>query len=411
MVPGPRGFEAAVTGLGLVTPAGIGVPDNWAAVCAGIPAAIRDPVLDGLPVDFSCRVPGFDADAALGRRRAWRLDRCAQLTLVAAREAMADSGLDTDTWDDLRVGVILGSAIGGAQTLEEQHRKLLAEGPQQVSALLIPMLAINMIAGYVAMDCGARGPNFVASTACASGTTAVGLARDLLRSGTCDVVVTGGAEACVIRSIVTGFAQMGALSRRRDDPAAASRPFDVDRDGFVAAEAAGVIVLERMEHARARGAAVYATVRGYGATADAYNATAPEPSGRGVEAAIRATLADADLTPGEVGHVNAHGTSTPLNDVTEARVLRRVFGDRPAVTSTKGVTGHALGAAGAIEAVYTVLSVWHGVVPPTANLDNQDPEIDLDIVAKAPRELPVRAAISNSFGFGGQNAVLAICAA
>jgi 3-oxoacyl-[acyl-carrier-protein] synthase II len=224
-------------------------------------------------------------------------------------------------------------------------------------------------------------------------------------------VVTGGAEACVVRSIVTGFAQMGALSRRRDDPAAASRPFDVDRDGFVAAEAAGVLILERMEHARARGAAVHATVRGYGATADAYNATAPEPSGRGVEAAIRAALADADLTSGEVDHVNAHGTSTPLNDVTEARVLRRVFGDRPAVTSTKGVTGHALGAAGAIEAAYTVLSVRHGVVPPTANLENQDPKIDVDVVAKAQRDLPVRAAISNSFGFGGQNAVLAICAA
>lgn len=400
-----------MTGLGLVTPAGIGVADNWANIIAGRPAAARDPVLDGLPADFSCRVPGFDADAVLGRRRAWRLDRCAQLALAAAHEAMADSGLDPQAWDDLRVGVVLGSALGGAQTWEEQHAKLLAEGPGQVSALLIPMLAVNMIAGHVAMDFKARGPNFVASTACASGTTAIGLARDLLRSGTCDVVVTGGAEACVVKSIVTGFAQMGALSTRRDCPAAASRPFDVDRDGFVVAEAAGVLILERMEHARARGAVVRATVRGSGATADAYNATTPEPSGFAVEAAIRAALADADLSPADVDHVNAHGTSTPLNDVTEARVLRRVFGDGPAVTSTKGVTGHALGAAGAIEAAYTVLSIQHGVIPPTANLENQDPEIEVDVVAKAQRDQPVRAAISNSFGFGGQNAVLVFSAA
>jgi 3-oxoacyl-[acyl-carrier-protein] synthase II len=404
-------FDVAVTGLGLVTPAGIGVPDSWARTRDGIPAAAPDPALAGLPVDFSCRVPGFDADALLGRRQAWQLDRCAQFSIVAAREAIADAGLDTSAWDDARVGVVLGSGIGGATTWEEQHRKLLAEGPRKVSALLIPMLAVNMIAGYVAIDCGARGPNFVTSTACASGATAVGLARELLRSGTCDVVVTGGAEACVIPSIVTGFSQMGALSRRTNDPAAASRPFDVDRDGFVIAEAAGILVLERLEHARARGARVRAHISGYGATADAYKATAPDPSGLAVERAINTALTDAALAPRDVDHVNAHGTSTPLGDVTETRVLRRVLGDRPAVTSTKGVTGHALGAAGAIEAAYTVLAVQHGVVPPTANLVGQDPDIEVDVVAKAARELPVHTAISNSFGFGGQNAVLVVTAA
>jgi 3-oxoacyl-[acyl-carrier-protein] synthase II len=268
-----------------------------------------------------------------------------------------------------------------------------------------------MIAGYVAIDCGARGPNFVTSAACASGTTAIGMARELLRLGACDIVLTGGSEACVVPSIVTGFSQMGTLSRRVDDPVAASRPFDADRDGFVAAEAAGILVLERPEHAAARGAPVRACVSGYAATADAYSATAPDPAGLGIERAIRAALADAEVSPDDVDHVNAHGTSTPLNDVAEARVLYRVLGDRPAVTSTKGVTGHALGAAGAIEAAYTVLAVQHGLAPPTANLDSLDQGVEVDVVAKVPRALTIRAAVSNSLGFGGQNAALVVTAA
>ncbi|HEX6471599.1 MAG TPA: beta-ketoacyl-ACP synthase II [Streptosporangiaceae bacterium] len=419
------GFAAAVTGLGLVSPAGIGVAENWARICSGVSTAARDPALAGLSVDFSCRVPGFDADALLGRRRAWRLDRVAQFAVVAAREALADAGLagtdpeggargDTGEvrpeWDDARVGVVLGSGIGGAGTWEEQHRRLLDQGPRQVSALLIPMLAVNMIAGYVAMDCGARGPNFVTSTACASGTTAIGVARELLRSGACDIVLAGGAEACVIPSIVTGFSQMGALSRRADDPAGASRPFDAGRDGFVAAEAAAVLVLERPEHAAARGARVRAYVSGYGASADAHHATAPDPGGRSVERAMRAALLDAGITPEAVAHVNAHGTSTPLNDDIEGKVIHRVLGDAPAVTSTKGVTGHALGAAGAIEAAYTVLAVENSIAPPTANLDSQDPDIPVDVVAKEARNLRIPAAVSNSFGFGGQNAVLVVTA-
>ncbi|GGO90660.1 beta-ketoacyl-[acyl-carrier-protein] synthase family protein [Wenjunlia tyrosinilytica] len=402
-------FHAAVTGVGLVTSAGIGVPTAWERVRAGAgTAATGVPALQGTPADFGCMVADFDAAKAVGRKKAWRLDRSSQFAVAAAAEALADSGLDPSTWDGARIGVVLGNGIGGAATWEKQHNTLRDEGPQRVSALLIPMLSVNMSAGYVAMECGAQGPNFVTATACASGTTAVGMARELLRSGLCDVVITGGTEACLVPSIVSGFSQMGALSQRRDDPAAASRPFDVDRDGFVPGEGAAVLVLERVEHARARGAHVRALVSGYGASADAHHATAPEPDGRGAELAVRSALRDAGLAPDAVDHVNAHGTSTPLNDASEARMIRRVLGDRPAVTSVKGVVGHALGAAGAIEAVVTALTVEHAFIPPTANLESQDPEVELDVVAKAGRETPVEVAVSNSFGFGGQNAVLVL---
>jgi 3-oxoacyl-[acyl-carrier-protein] synthase II len=402
-------FGAAITGIGLVTPAGIGTAANWRTICAGqSTAASPDPALAGLPVDFSARVPGFDADALLGRRTAWRLDRCSQLALVAAREAIADSGLDPASWDAARVGVVIGSGIGGASTWEAQHRTLLSSGASRVSPLLIPMLAVNMTAGYVAMEYGAGGPNLVTATACASGATAIGVARDLLRTGRCDVVITGGTESCVIPSIISGFAQMRALSRRRDDPPASSRPFDAGRDGFVPAEGAAMLVLERAADAGARGARAHAYVSGYGASADAHRATTPHPDGTGAERAFRAALADAGLGAGEVGHVNAHGTSTPLGDLSEARMLRRVVGAGPSVTSVKGVTGHALGAAGAIEAAITALCVEHAFVPPTANLSSQDPEVDLDVVAKEGRHERIGVAVSDSFGFGGQNAVLVV---
>ena len=402
---------AAVTGLGLVTPAGIGVEASWAGVLAGQSTAATDPVLEGISVDMSCRVPDFDADALLGRKASRRLDRFVQLAVVAAREAVADAGLDPQTWDDARVGVVIGCGMGGAATWEQQHARMLADGPSKVSPLLIPMLVPNMVAGQLAMDLHALGPNLVTATACASGATAIGVARDLLRSGACDVVLAGGTEAGLTPLAIAGFAQMGALSQRTDHPAAASRPFDVDRDGFVAAEAAGMLVLERSDDARARRAPVRATMAGYGASADGHHITAPDPDGAGAERAMTAALADAGLSTGDIVHVNAHGTSTPLNDVAEARTLRRVIGDHINLTSTKGVTGHALGAAGAIEAAFTVLTVQHGMIPPTANLDSQDPDVDLDVVAKAPREQAVPAAMSDSFGFGGQNAVLVVTAA
>ncbi|SCF38356.1 beta-ketoacyl-[acyl-carrier-protein] synthase family protein [Micromonospora mirobrigensis] len=401
----------AVTGLGLVCPAGVGVDAGWERVCAGAPTAAADPVLAGNPVTISCRVPGFDPAALLTARRARRLDRFVQFALVAAREAVTDAGLDPGAWDGARVGVVLGNTAGGTATVEEQMRVLLAESPGRVSPLLLPMQLANMVAGTVAIELGARGPSLVVATACASGTSAVGVARDLLALDRCDVVVTGGSEAMVTPLMMAGFAQMGALSGRLDDPARASRPFDVDRDGFVAGEGAGVLVLERVADARARGARVRALVAGYGASADAHHVTAPDPQGRGFELAIRGALADAGAEPEAVDHVNAHGTSTPLNDVTEARVLRRVLGDTGAlVTSTKGVTGHCLGAAGAVEAVFTVLAVERGLVPPTANLTTLDPEIDLDVAAK-PTHRRIDLALSNSFGFGGQNAVLAFRAA
>ncbi|QDQ09657.1 beta-ketoacyl-[acyl-carrier-protein] synthase family protein [Streptomyces spectabilis] len=400
-------FDAAVTGIGMVTPAGLGTAASWDRITAADgTAAERVPALAGLRADFGCWMPGFDPEAAVGRRKAWRLDRSSQLALAAAAEALADAGLDPARWDGARVGVVLGSGIGGASAWERQHQVLREHGSEKVSALLIPMLAVNMAAGYIAIETGARGPNFVTATACASGATAIGQARELLRGGRCDVVITGGTEACLIPSIISGFQQMGALSGRRDDPTAASRPFDVDRDGFVPAEGAAVLVLERPESARARGARVRANVSGYGASADAYNATAPEPAGTGAELALRAALDDAGLAPGAVDHVNAHGTSTPLNDLMEARLIRRVFDHRPSVTSVKGVTGHSLGAAGAIEVAVTALTLEKGLVPPTANLTGQDPQIDLDVVAKAARPADVRVAVSNSFGFGGQNAVV-----
>ena len=260
------------------------------------------------------------------------------------------------------------------------------------------------------MDCGALGPNLVTTTACASGATAIGTARDLLRRNACDIVITGGVEACLSPTVVAAFTRMKALSRRGFDPAAASRPFDSDRDGFVIAEGAGVLVLERMEHARARGARVRACLSGYGASADAYHPTAPDPDGTGAARAIYAALSDAGVGPDDVDHVNAHGTSTPQGDLAEGLMLRRVLSGRTAVTSTKGVIGHTLGAAGAIEAACTVLAVEHGVIPPTANLDSQDRRIEVDVVSKVPRHRPVEVAISNSFGFGGQNAVLVITA-
>ncbi|MET9254315.1 beta-ketoacyl-[acyl-carrier-protein] synthase family protein [Streptomyces sp. NPDC003717] len=400
-------FSAAVTGIGMVTAAGIGTAASWARILRGEATAAGEvPALAGTRADFGCQVPGFDPAAALGRRKAWRLDRSSQFALAAAAEALADSGLDPATWDGARVGVVIGSGIGGAATWEKQHHVLLDQGFDQVSPMLIPMLAVNMTAGYLAMECGARGPNFVVATACASGTTAIGTARELLRSGTCDVVLTGGTEACLIPSIMSGFSQMGALSGRRESPATASRPFDVDRDGFVPAEGAAVLVLERPEDVRARGGGVRALLSGYGASADAHHATAPDPEGRGAELALRTALADAGVAADEVGHVNAHGTATPLNDVTEARMLHRVLGDRPAVTSVKGVVGHSLGAAGAIEAAVTALTLEHRVVPPTANLESLDPAVELDVVAKAPRDLADGPAVSTSFGFGGQNAVL-----
>jgi len=404
------GIDIAVTGLGLVTPAGVGVEASWASVCGGQSPAALDPTLEGNPVRLSCRVPGFDAENLLDPRRAHRLDRFVQFALVAAREAVADAGLDPRTWDGARVGVVLGCADGGPGTVEQQHQVLREQGPARVSPLLLPKQLPNMLAGQTAIEFHATGPNLVVATACASGATAIGTARDLLALGRCDVVLAGGSEAMITPLVMAGFAQMGALSKREDDPATASRPFDIDRDGFVAGEGAGILVMERVSDARARGARIRGRIIGYGATADAHHITSPHPEGSGVEAAVRAALADAGADPQDVQHVNAHGTSTPLNDLSEARMIHRVLTGDPLVTSTKGVTGHLLGAAGAVEAAFSILSIERETVPPTANLFMPDPRIDIKL-AQNLSHLPIDLALSNSCGFGGQNTVLAIAPA
>ncbi|MES4887532.1 beta-ketoacyl-[acyl-carrier-protein] synthase family protein [Streptomyces sp. NPDC096012] len=399
--------EIAVTGLGLVTPAGHTAEANWAALCQGRSLATTDSDLAGLPVDFSCRVTDFDAETELGRASARRVDRFIQFALVAARRAVADAGLDRRTWEAERVGVVLGVGSNSLSTYVTEFGHLGAGRTERVSPLALPRSVPSMAAGEVAIDLGVRGPNFTTASACASGATAIGVARDLLRSGTCDIVLAGGSESARSRMTATCFTRMRALSRRRAEPDLASRPFDARRDGFVLGEGAGILVLERACAARARRAPVLALLRGYGAGADAHHPIAPHPQGDGAVRAIHAALADAGCGPGNVGLVNAHGTSTPLNDAAEARALVRVFGDDgPPVTASKGVIGHALGAAGAIQAAYTVLALRRAAVPPVANFDGQDGDHKLNIVAGRPRPTRGDAGISCSFGFGGQNAVL-----
>ncbi|MFD9391122.1 beta-ketoacyl-[acyl-carrier-protein] synthase family protein [Streptomyces sp. NPDC060000] len=398
--------DIAVTGLGLITPAGLTPDENWATLCAGRSTAAPDPVLKGLPVDFSCQITGFDPEAEFGRLTR-RLDDFIHFALAAARRAVRDAALDPDTWRAERVGVVLGVGGTSLSTYESAFQHLSTGHPDRVSPLTVPRSNPNMAAGEIAIDLGARGPNFTVSTACASGATAIGVARDLLRSGTCDVVLAGGAESARSRMTAACFARMRALSRRRDQPGLASRPFDTARDGFVLGEGAAVLVLEPLAAARSRSAPVHALLRGYGASADAHHPISPHPEGRGVTQAVTTALQDAGCRPSDIGHINAHGTSTPTNDALEAAALTRIFGDQaPPVTAPKGVIGHSLGAAGAIEAAYTVLALRHARIPPVANFESQDGDHKLDIVSADPRPLTAGTGISCSFGFGGQNAVL-----
>ncbi|WP_433544134.1 beta-ketoacyl-[acyl-carrier-protein] synthase family protein (plasmid) [Streptomyces sp. CA-294286] len=409
----------AITGLGLVTPAGVGVPASWAAICGGRGTALREqddtpgpgPQDSGKrPAYVTCRVPGFDADALLGAQRARRLERFSQFALVAAAEALADAGLDAEDWDGTRVGVVLGTAFGGVHAYTAAQQTVDRVGAYAVSPLMLPLFLPNMVAGQAALAFRATGPCLTVSTACASGATALGTARDLLLAGRCDVVVAGGTDASLTPAVLAGFGRLGALADPDGgEPAAASRPFDTARDGFVTAEGAGVLILERETHARSRGARVHARLAGYGATADAHHPVAPHPRGAGLEAAVRGALADAGLCASAVDHVNAHATGTPRGDAVEADVLQRLFPHRPPVTSVKGVTGHTLGAAGAIEAVCSVLSVARATLPPTANLAATDPGNGLDIVRRAVRR-EVATVLTTSVGFGGQNAALVVTA-
>lgn len=398
--------EVAVTGLGVVSPVGVGREATWEGLLAGRSSGARDPLLAGLPVDISCRVPGREPAELVGRGRRWRLDRFTAMAVLAAREAVADAGLDASAWEASRVGVVMGTGSASMERCLAEFAKLADGRPLDISPLSVARFVPNMSAAEIALDLVATGPNFSVSTACASGSTAIGVARDLLRAGTCDIVLAGGAESVCDRVSSACFHRMGALSRNTADPARASRPFDSARDGFVLSEGAAVLVLERSAHAAARGIRSRARLAGFGASCDAYHYVVPEPTGRGAAAAMTAAMADAALSPQDIGHVNAHGTATRLNDVAEAAALRSVFGSPPPVTSVKGAIGHTIGAAGAIEAAVTVLSLQRGVIPATVNHENLDIEIDLDVVAKSPRNVRMEAAVSTSYGFGGQNAAL-----
>jgi 3-oxoacyl-[acyl-carrier-protein] synthase II len=402
----------AVTGMGIKSPAGCDLEGFWAGLLAGrsYAAPIRRIDASALPVGFACEIADFEPEPYLGYKEARRTDRVAQIGFAAAADALADSG-DPAT-DPARCGVVVGTGVGGLITQEEQEQELFSRGPQRVSPFLVPMMMANATAALVAMKLGWTGPNFCIATACTAGSHGVGEAARLIRDGSADVMLAGGTEACITPIALASFARMGALSSRVHEPERASRPFDPERDGFVIGEGAAFLVLERWDRAESRGARIWGELLGYGRNADAYHVTAPSPGGVGAAACMQLALADAGLEPGQVGHVNAHGTSTPLNDAAEAEAIVKVFGeDGPPVTSVKGAIGHLIGAAGAAEAVASLLAVRDGVVPPTVNHDRPDPEMAIDVVAGAPRQVPPAPVVSNSFGFGGHNATLVLAPA
>jgi len=403
--------RVVVTGLGVVCPLGNDVPTAWQALIkgvSGISLIERFPV-DDLPVKFAGQIRNFDPTSVLDRREARRYDPYLQYTVAAAQEAFDDSGLRADERSERR-GVLIGTGIAGLESMLDTCETLVTRGPSRVSPFFVPTTIANMGSGLLSMRFGAMGPNSCTVTACASGSHAIGDAFRLIQRGDADVMVAGGAEAPVNRLGVAGFAAMRALSTRNDEPQRASRPFDAQRDGFVVAEAAGVVVLESLEHALARGARIHGEIVGYGMSGDAHHMTVPAPDGAGAQLAMRRALADAGIEPAALEYINAHGTSTEYNDSTETRAIRGVFGahaDKLAVSSTKSMTGHALGGAGGIEAIFTVLALREGVLPPTINLENPDPMCDLDYVPNHARSAAIRHALSNSFGFGGTNATLA----
>jgi 3-oxoacyl-[acyl-carrier-protein] synthase II len=404
--------RVAITGLGVKTPAGTDLATFWSALAAGRSTAAGIARYDAsdLPVRFGCEVRDFDPTEHLGPKEARRVDRVTQLGFAAAVDALADAG--EHRCDPARSAVIVGTGVGGLITLEEQVGIYNAKGAARVSPFLVPMMMANATAGTIAMQFGWKGPNFCVATACAASANAIGEAARLIRDDSADIVMTGGSESCMTPTAISAFARMTALSTRNDDPEHASRPFDADRDGFVMGEGAAALVLERWDRAVQRGAHIYGEVLGYGRNADAYHITAPSPGGEGAAACMQLALDDAGCSFAAIGHVNAHGTSTPLNDAAEAEAIRKVFGDTPPpVTSTKGVTGHLIGAAGATEAIACLLAFAYRSVPPTANLERLGDDIGLDVVVGAPRPLDPAPAVSNSFGFGGHNATLVLAPA
>ena len=405
--------RVVVTGLGAVTPIGTGVSKFWASLVKGVSGVDRirsfDPDEFGLTVKIAAEVKDFDPLNYMDKKEASRLSLFIQYAVAAVQEALEDSGLLETGFDPLKVGVIIGTGIGGLRDIEEQHSVLLQKGGRRVSPFFIPYGISNMAAGYVAIRWGFKGPNYCIVSACATGNHAIGDAMRLIQSGDIDVAIAGGSEAAITPLGVAGFAVMKALSTRNDEPQRASRPFDRDRDGFVMGDGAGILVLEEYEHAKARGARIYAELVGYGATDDAFHITAPHECGEGAYECMRIALEDAGVKPEEVDYINAHGTSTPLNDKVETMAIKQLFKDHAyklKVSSNKSMIGHLLGAAGAVEAVATVKTIEEGIVPPTINLENPDPECDLDYVPNEAVRQEVRVALSNSFGFGGTNACL-----
>jgi 3-oxoacyl-[acyl-carrier-protein] synthase II len=405
--------RVVITGLGALTPLGNDVESTWANLVAGRSGAAEITQFDSsdYAVHFACEVKHFDPAEFIDRKQARRMDRFAHLIVAAARQAEADSGISIADEPD-RIGAAIATGIGGLRAFQDCYDELLERGPDRVNPFSIPEIIPNMGAAWVSMQLGTQGPLTSQCTACAASNMAIGDGLDAIRLGRADVMLCGGTEAPITEVGIAGFSAMRALSRRNDAPEKASRPFDTGRDGFVMGEAGAVVVLEELEHAQARGAKVYAELLGYGVSSDAQHITEPDPSGENPARAMTMAFRDAGIDPGEVDYINAHGTSTPLGDAAETRVIKLALGEenarKAAVSSTKGATGHCLGAAGAVEAMFSILAVERGVLPPTINYEEPDPECDLDYVPNESREADVRTAVSNSFGFGGHNAAIVV---
>jgi 3-oxoacyl-[acyl-carrier-protein] synthase II len=397
--------------MGCISPVGNNVADTWSAILAGKSGSGMITLFDASKhkTRFAAEVKGFDAVALFGPREARKMDRFTQFATVATMEALEQSGLKIDEANRDRVGILIGTGIGGIGTLLDQADVMRERGPDRVSPFLIPMMISDSAPGMLAIRVGARGPNMAIATACASGNNAIGDAVETIRRGSADVMIAGGAEAALVSVAMAGMNVMGALSTRNDDPQTASRPFDKERDGFLMGEGAGMLILESLEHAQARGANILAELNGYGTTDDAHHISAPAENGAGAAMSMKLALENANLKVDDIGYINAHGTSTPLNDKSETAAIKTVFGEQAyaiPVSSTKSMTGHLLGASGAVEAVFSILALREGVLPPTINYQTPDPECDLDYVPNQPRKASPRHAMSNSFGFGGHNATL-----
>jgi 3-oxoacyl-[acyl-carrier-protein] synthase II len=412
----PTERRVVVTGMGLVTPVGNDVPSSWQALLAGKSGGAmisHFEATDDFPTRVAAEVKGFDPTLYMDSKEARRFDRYSQLGIAAADQAMRDAGrtkAPTDVQPE-RFGVVFGSGIGGISTLEENARILAAKGPKRVSPFFIPMFIPDIAAGLISIRFGAQGPNYATVSACASSAHAIGSALRYIQRGDADVMIAGGSEATITPLTVAGFASMKAMTTRNDDPERASRPFDAHRDGFLIGEGAGALILESLEHAQARGAAIHGEIVGYGLSGDAYHITSPAPEAAGAQHAMRLALEDAGAVPDEVDYINAHGTSTPMNDTNETAAIKAVLGEfayRCVVGSTKSMTGHLLGAAGGVESVVTTLVCREGTIPPTINFSEADPTCDLDYAHGGMRERSVRFALTNSFGFGGHNVCLAI---